>query len=38
MYQKAAILADFLLIYSAVAGRIEQSWTGTSSGGSARAG
>ena len=27
MYQNAAILAAFLLIYSAVAGRIERSWT-----------
>src|SRR5215469_12110134 len=26
MYQNAAILAAFLLIYSAVAGRIERSW------------
>jgi NhaP-type Na+/H+ or K+/H+ antiporter len=26
MYQSAAILAAFLLVYSAVAGRIEQSW------------
>ena len=26
MYQNAAILAAFLLIYSAFAGRVEQSW------------
>jgi hypothetical protein len=26
MYQNAAMLAAFLLIYSAVAGRIERSW------------
>ena len=26
MYQNAAILAAFLLIYSAVAGRVERSW------------
>ena len=26
MYQNAALLAAFLLIYSAVAGRIERSW------------
>jgi sodium/hydrogen antiporter len=26
MYQNAAILAGFLLIYSAVAGRVERSW------------
>lgn len=26
MYQNAAILAAFLLIYSIVAGRIERSW------------
>jgi sodium/hydrogen antiporter len=26
MYQNAAVLAAFLLIYSAVAGRIERSW------------
>jgi hypothetical protein len=26
MYQNSAILAAFLLIYSAVAGRIERSW------------
>jgi hypothetical protein len=27
MYENAAMLAAFLLIYSAVAGRIERSWT-----------
>jgi sodium/hydrogen antiporter len=26
MYQNAAMLAAFLLIYSAVAGRVERSW------------
>jgi hypothetical protein len=26
MYQNAALLAAFLLIYSAIAGRVERSW------------
>ena len=26
MYQNAAVLAAFLLIYSAIAGRVERSW------------